>query len=217
MPDNGELYRDLPFLYRCWQPSGGDGGPPFILLHGSGVDETTMAELGASIAPRSARIAIRGRVAQDDGWRWFERITPIRFDQDAIRREAAALADFLPRLAGRHALDLNRATFLGYSNGANLISSMMLLHPGPIRRAALLRAMPVLDDVPPTDLSGISVLVIAGARDATYAPFAPALVELLRKHGATVTGETVPLGHEFGADDVRLVRDWISRSTVPVT
>ena len=38
MPDNGELYRDLPFLYRCWQPSGGDGGPPFILLHGSGVD-----------------------------------------------------------------------------------------------------------------------------------------------------------------------------------
>ena len=45
---------------------------------------------------------------------------------------------------------------------ANLVSSLMLLHPGIIRRAALLRPMPVLDKVPTTDLAGIRTLIIAG-------------------------------------------------------
>ena len=67
-----------------------------------------------------------------------------------------------------NSLDLARTTFLGYSNGANLISSLMLLHPGLVERAVLLRAMPVLDDIPPADLSKAEVLVITGAADVTY-------------------------------------------------
>lgn len=215
MPDDGQLRDDLPFLYRCWRPQRDGDGTTLVLLHGSGVDETTMAEFGAGISPRATRIAVRGRVPQEEGWRWFERITPVRFDQDAIRRESAALAEFLPKLAERHALDLRRAIFLGYSNGANLISSTMLLHPGMIGSAVLMRAMPVLDEVPATDLSAARILVIAGARDATYGPFAPALVELLRAHGASVADRIVPLGHEFGADDIRLVREWMTDAATP--
>ena len=71
--------------------------------------------------------------------------------------------------------------------------------------------MPVLNDVPPADLAKERVLVIAGAADATYAPFAPALVDLLRRHGADVDAKTIPSGHEFGAEDARLVRDWLVR------
>jgi phospholipase/carboxylesterase len=110
-------------------------------------------------------------------------------------------------------LDLARTTFLGYSNGANLVSSVMLLHPGLIERAVLLRAMPVLDDIPPTDLSKARVLVIAGAADVTYAPFAPALVALLREHGAKVDARIVAAGHEFGAEDAGIVRDWLAGPT----
>ena len=87
----------------------------------------------------------------------------------------------------------------------------MLLHPGLIDRAVLLRAMPVLDDVPATDLSKAQILVIAGAADITYGPFAPALVALLREHGANVEARTVAAGHEFGADDADIVRDWLAR------
>ncbi|WP_204306236.1 hypothetical protein, partial [Stenotrophomonas maltophilia] len=72
--------------------------------------------------------------------------------------------------------DLGRATFLGYSNGANLVSTLMLLNPGLVRQAALLRAMPVLDNPPATDLGRTRVLIVAGAADQTYGPFAPALV-----------------------------------------
>jgi len=147
---------------------------------------------------------------QDGGIRWFTRITPTRFEQESIRAEADAFADFIVGAAEIHGLDLKRTTFLGYSNGANLVSSVMLAHPGLIRRAALLRPMPVLDEVPPSDLSRAKVLVIAGASDLTYAPFAPQLVELLRRHGAEVEARTVGSGHEFGTEDARAVREWLA-------
>jgi phospholipase/carboxylesterase len=107
--------------------------------------------------------------------------------------------------------DLSRTVFLGYSNGANLVTSVMLLHPGIISRAVLLRAMPVLDNVPDTDLSATRILSISGVADVTYAPFAPALSALLRRHGAEVEDRVAPAGHEFGEDDAALARDWLTR------
>jgi phospholipase/carboxylesterase len=209
---NGEpdgLSRDLGFAYRVCQPQT-PSGEVVILLHGSGVDETTLAPLGRSIAPRAALIAVRGRVPQDDGWRWFERITPTRFEQDDIRLQAARFAAFLGELAKAERVSPGKALFLGYSNGANLISSVMLLHPGFVRQAVLMRAMPVLDDVPATDLAGTHLLVIAGQKDETYGPYAPALVALLRDHGAAVEAHTVPLGHELGEADAAVIGDWLA-------
>jgi phospholipase/carboxylesterase len=207
---NGALRRDLSFPYRVYRPQDA-GDEALILLHGSGVDETTLVPLAAGIAPRAVLVAVRGRIAQDDGMRWFARITPTRFEQQSIRTETDAFAAFIVEAVKANGLDLACTTFLGYSNGANLISSIMLLHPGLIGRAVLLRPMPVLDDVPPSDLSKAQVLVIAGAADATYAPFAPSLVALLRRHGAEVEARTVASGHEFGTKDARIARDWLAR------
>ena len=205
---NGALLGDLAFPYRVYRPHDADG-EVLVLLHGSGVDETTLVPLAAAIAPRAVLVTVRGRIAQDGGMRWFTRITPTRFDQASIRSETDAFAAFVIDAARANRLDLARTIFLGYSNGANLISSLMLLHPGLVKRAVLLRAMPVLDDVPPADLSKAEVLVIAGAADATYASFAPSLVALLRGHGAKVEARAVSAGHEFGDDDAITVRQWL--------
>lgn len=211
----GPLHRDLAFSYRVSGKPEKLCSNAMVLLHGSGVDETTLLPLGAGIAPDAALIAVRGRVPQENGWRWFERITPTRFGQASIKAEAKAFAQFLRQLVDAQGLDLARTVFLGYSNGANLISSIMLLHPGLIRRAVLLRTMAVLDEVPATDLSGTRVLVIKGRGDVTYSPFAPALVRLLRSHGARVTARTVPAGHEFGADDARIAQEWLAADRPP--
>ena len=206
--ENGFLHQDLAFSYRV-KPENA-GGECLFLLHGSGVDETTMLPIARQIAPNAALVAVRGRIPQEDGFRWFERITPTSFEQPSIRAETSAFAAFASEAAERHRLDLTRATFLGYSNGANLVSSLMLLNPGLVRKAALLRAMPVLDDMPSTDLSGTRVLIIAGAADDTYGPFAPALVTLLHGRGADVDARIVPSGHEIGDPDAAIVRQWLA-------
>lgn len=209
--ENSGLKAGLDFAYRISRPEKGTGDVA-ILLHGSGVDETTLLPFGRSAAPRATLIAPRGRVPQEGGWRWFERVTPTRFDQASIRAETARFAAFVESLAAKEGFEPERALFLGYSNGANLVSSLMLLSPGLVRRAALLRAMPVLDDVPATDLAGTEALVLAGANDATYGPYAPALVAQLGGHGAHVEAHTVPLGHEFGPADEILIRQWLAEA-----
>ncbi|CAN7602712.1 alpha/beta hydrolase [Mesorhizobium sp. LjRoot246] len=212
---DGVLRRDLTFRYRLYSPADSTG-ECFFLLHGSGVDETTLVPLAREIAPRAVLIAVRGRIVQEDGFRWFARITPTRFEQQSIRTETDAFAGFVADAATRHHLDLSRAIFLGYSNGANLVSSLMLLHPGLVERAALLRPMPVLDHVPATNLSKARVLIVAGAADLTYAPFAPALVTLLSQHGAEIDARIVPSGHEFDSADAAIVRQWLAGSAAVV-
>ncbi|MER9117187.1 alpha/beta hydrolase [Mesorhizobium sp. M0954] len=213
--EDGILQENSGFFYRLHRPANLLGDWLF-LLHGSGVDETTLLPLGRQIAPHAALVAVRGRIPQEDGFRWFTRITPTRFEQASIRAEAEAFAAFVAGVAKRHSLDLRHATFLGYSNGANLVSSVMLLHPGFIERAALLRPMPVLDEVPPADLSKARALIIAGAADLTYVPFAPVLAALLNSHGAKVEAHTVASGHEIGDPDADIVRQWLADPAVAV-
>ncbi len=86
----------------------------------------------------------------------------------------------------------------------------MPLRPGRVRRAVLLRAMPVRTRAPDADLSAASVLILAGARDETYGPLLPALADLLRSRKAAVTARTVAAGHEFGPEDAEHVRAWLS-------
>ncbi|MBZ9963217.1 alpha/beta hydrolase [Mesorhizobium sp. BR1-1-2] len=212
--ENGLPRLDLTFPYRFFG-SGGASDDCLFLLHGSGVDETTLVPLARQIAPHACLIAVLGRIVQDDGFRWFERITPTSFEQASIRRETAAFARFVAAAMERHRIDPKRTAFLGYSNGANLVSSLMLLHPGLVGRAALLRPMPVLDETPATDLTGIKALIVAGAADLTYGPFAPALVTLLSQRGAQVDARIVASGHEIGDPDVAIVRQWLA-PPVPV-
>ncbi|TPM41368.1 alpha/beta hydrolase [Mesorhizobium sp. B2-3-4] len=211
---NGALTLDLAFPYRVLS-TGEKSRDCLFVLHGSGVDETSMVELARRMAGDALLVAVRGRVPQEDGFRWFERITPTRFDQDSIRAETAAFAAFARDAAARHGLDLDRAAFLGYSNGANLVSSLMLLHPGIVRKAVLLRPMPVLDNVPSTNLAGTRTLIIAGAADETYGPFAPALVTLLSLHGTEIDARIVASGHEIGDPDAAIVRSWLAGSAAP--
>lgn len=207
--ENSPLLTDLAFPYRLLG-AGKESRECLFLLHGSGVDETTLVPLARRIAPTATLVAARGRIPQEDGFRWFERIDPTRFEQKNILAETAAFAAFTNEAAKRHGLNLDHATFLGYSNGANLVSSLMLLHPGIVRLAALLRPMPVLDHVPATDLAGIRTLIIAGAADETYGPFVPALVTLLSRHGAEVDARIIPSGHDIGDPDAAIVRQWLA-------
>ncbi|TIU28906.1 MAG: alpha/beta hydrolase, partial [Mesorhizobium sp.] len=77
--ENNILHRDLSFSYRLLRPANASGECLFV-LHGSGVDETTMVPLARQIGPRAVLVAARGRIAQEDGFRWFERITPTSFE-----------------------------------------------------------------------------------------------------------------------------------------
>ena len=147
---------------------------------------------------------------QDGTSRWYRRLTAVSFDQKDIHVEAKAFAGFLKQATEKYKIDLNRTTFLGYSNGANLVGAVMMLYPDMVKQAVLLRSMPVLTENTDANLAGARVLTVSGVADQTYAPFAPALATLLRAHGATVEAKSIKSDHGLGNDDVRVVSEWLS-------
>lgn len=209
--DDGETVEGAAFTYRHIRPPL-PSRLTVIALHGSGTDETTIVPLARAIAPDATVIAPRGRIDQNGERRWFRKLSPTSFDQNDIRIEAAAFAGFMDGLRrGGKIGTTDNTLVVGYSNGGNLASSVMLLHPGRIQHLVLLRCMPVLKRAPMTDLSGRRALVVAGSEDQTYGPYAGKLANLLRRRGATVTRKTVDAGHLFGEEDVALVRSWLGR------
>ncbi len=211
MVSDEKIHPGLGFVHKLYRPER-PNGETLVLLHGSGGDETTLLPMAERMAPNATLLAVRGRIVQDGITRWYRRVTPVRFDQKDIRAEADALAAFLKAAAKTYGFDLGRTTFVGYSNGANLVAALSLLHPRLVHRAALLRSMPVLDKPPAADLAAANFLVIAGKDDGLYARYAPALEKVLARNGAHVIAHTIPAGHGLDDEDARLVGEWLAGS-----
>jgi predicted esterase len=205
----GSLHENLTFKYRVYRPETRNGDT-MVLLHGSGQDETSLVPFASKIAPNATLVAVRGRVVQDGTTRWYRRLTPVSFDQQDIRSEAKAFAGFLKQVSYEYKFDPKRTTFLGYSNGANLINAVMMLYPELVQQAVLLRSMPVLSEPTEANLANARVLTVSGASDQLYAPYAPALEDLLRSHGARVEARSIKSDHGLGKDDVKVVSEWLS-------
>src|SRR5690606_3568910 len=159
--------RDLPFVHRFYTPEG-PNDDTIIVLHGSGGNEADLMPLAHRISPRATILGVRGRATEEGSARWFRRFSMTSFDQADIRSEAEAFAAFIEGAISGYRLDPDRITVVGLSNGANFAAAFMALHPGLIRRAILLRAIPVLEALPEPDPPGTSVRRLKGKDD----PFA---------------------------------------------
>jgi len=212
MQENSEGRMNLvhlpDFTYRI-DRSDHPSGEVVILLHGSGGDETTLFPFARPIWPKATLIGIRGRIVQNGETRWFKKITPTKFDEKDARSEADAFVKFMGNLAEEHHFDLSRVTFVGYSNGANLLAVIMMRHPGFARRAILMRSMPVIDNSDKEDLSKNRILIISGKKDALYSPFAPALLSVFKKNGAKVDAAMVDSDHMIGEADRDVIIKWM--------
>jgi phospholipase/carboxylesterase len=99
---------------------------------------------------------------------------------------------------------------VGYSNGANIAASMLLLRPEALPTAILFRAMVPLSPETHPNLSSARAWIGAGTSD----PIIPmsetkALAELLCNAGADVTIRYFQAGHELTMADVESAREWL--------
>lgn len=181
-----------------------------LLLHGTGGDEAGMMSIGRLLAPGFARLAPRGKVREGNLNRFFRRFAPNRIDVDDARARAVELAAFVAEACRRYAIDPARLTAVGYSNGANTVTAMLLLCPDTFRDAVLLRPMLPFDPPAGLDLAGRRVLVVGGADDDVVPPGEVERHErVLGGVGARVDGTLLPGGHQIGRRDLEVIRGWL--------
>jgi phospholipase/carboxylesterase len=120
------------------------------------------------------------------------------------------LADFMIAAAERYKIDISKIVAVGYSNGANIAASLLLLRPEIVRAAILFRAMvPLIPDSMP-DLSSVDVWIGAGDHDPIVPPSeTQRLVALLRSAGANVTIRFTHATHGLTDTEVRTAKRWL--------
>ena len=202
------------FVHRFVAASG-TGRPPLLLLHGTGGDEDDLLGIGPMVAPGAALLSPRGQVLENGRPRFFRRLAEGVFDEDDLRRRTADLAGFVA--AARAAHGLAAPVAFGFSNGANIAAALLLLRPGCLAGAVLVRAMPPFAAPPPaalagTPVAGTPVLILSGAADPLIpAAAAQRLAADLVRSGADVDHRVLPGGHGLTRQDLDLARVWLDR------
>ena len=202
-----QAQNDLGFVHR-FIPGDDASLPPLLLLHGSGGDEHDLVPLAERIAPGYTVLSPRGQVNDQGLTRFFHRSPEGVWDRDDLDRRTAELAAFVKQACATYRLQ--RPIALGYSNGANIAWSLLLRDPQLLAGAILWRAMLPFDPRPLPDLSGVPVLLIAGADDELIpVERAGLLAALLGEAGADVSYEVLHAGHGLTKQDISLAAAWL--------
>ena len=199
----------LSFAHR-FVPAEEPDAPTLLLLHGTGGDENDLMPLGRMLDEQAALLSPRGKVLENGMPRFFRRLAMGVFDQEDLVNRTHELAEFVTAAASEYGFDPGCVFAVGFSNGANIAASLLLLHPDLLAGAVLLRAMAPFEPEMSPDLSGTPVYLAAGRSDQMVPPESTErLAELLKAAGAEVTLDWQPGGHGIGRTEIEAARSWL--------
>ena len=197
--------------YHFRQNQAGEGAPLFLVFHGTGGDEHQFFDLAGELLPGARIVAPRGDVSEGGALRYFRRTGNGVYDMDDLALRTRQMIDFVGerKAEGRP----GKVVGLGYSNGANILSSVQFAAPELFDATVLMH--PLIPVTPPdADFGGRQVLITGGRRD----PMAPAgmtqgLADYFGAHGAQARLVWHEGGHELRPEELGETRAFLAAAT----
>jgi phospholipase/carboxylesterase len=197
---------------HVWQP-GSDvaASRTFLLLHGSGADEHDLLALGRALDPTANLLSPRGLRKSDGANRFFKLLEQDTYDEREVIENSSELADFLWAAAGEYGFNADNVYAVGFSNGANAATALLLLQPQSVAGVIAFGNNKVFEDTPfkkgPPDLAGKRVWVANGQADEYSPQFrVDSLIQEFRQLGASVQFMLHPGGHTISKDHIQQIR-----------
>lgn len=179
----------------------------FILFHGTGGSEDDLIPIAEHLDNEASVIALRGEVMENNSRRFFKRIAPNVYDLEDLELQTIKIEKFL-----EEQLKLNkykRVIGLGYSNGANILTSLIFKNSNIFTDAILMHPyFPV--DIEEIDLKGINIFISASENDRIV-PYENTL-ELKKKFeisNAHLTTKTYFSDHSISPLEIQDIKDWL--------
>lgn len=182
-----------------------------LLLHGTGGSEDDLIQLGREISQSASILSPRGKVLENGAPRFFRRLAQGVFDLEDLKFRTNELADFVKNASKIYSFDAQNVVAVGYSNGANIAASLLLLRPEVLSATILFRPMIPLIPDRALDLSEKNIFVSSGLHD----PIVPKreterLVDLFKGSGANIIIHWEESGHELTMEEITEARKWLS-------
>jgi predicted esterase len=206
-----EAARSSSFVHR-YVPAARPGAPVLLLLHGTGGDENDLVSLGQALSEYAALLSPRGKVLENGNPRFFRRLAEGVFDVEDLISRTHELAEFVIAARSDYGFESDPVIAVGFSNGANISASLILLRPEVLNGAILFRPMVPLTPQTLPVLGNLPVWAGASRNDPFIAPKeTERLIALLRKAGADVTLRWGEGGHSITGAEVDAARAWLTQ------
>lgn len=185
------------------------GNPLLFLFHGTGGNENDLVPLGRNLMPSAGLVSPRGDVSENGAARFFRRKEEGVYDMGDLAMRTRKMAEFVR--AHRDQARPSAVLGLGYSNGANILASVMFHDPSLFAAAVLMHPLIPYAPIVNGDLAGRRILVTAGEND----PISPEhLTYRLHAHlqatKANVTLKWHDGGHELRPSEIEAARGFLA-------
>ncbi|WP_430536114.1 phospholipase [Listeria rocourtiae] len=180
----------------------------FVLLHGTGGNEFSLLFLTGELNPKASIVSFLGAYGTGEERRYFAPLKNQKLDQINFDLSVDAFLAEWDKLA----LDYWHTTFIGYSNGANLLQGILQKRPDIADYTILLHPQELhLEFFADNDVAN-RLLITTGANDSSVVPSEIlALSERLREKFAGVELLITDGSHGVTDEEVNKVRKWYQK------
>jgi phospholipase/carboxylesterase len=184
------------------------GAPLVFVFHGTGGDEHQFFGLIPQILPEAGIVAPRGDVSEHGANRFFRRTGEGVYDMADLAARTAKMVGFIRAHKARN--PGVPVYGLGYSNGANILASVLLTAPDLFDRAVLMHPLIPWAPDPNPALKAVQVLITAGRRDPICPlPLTEALADYFTAQGSQVALSLQDGGHEVREGELAAIRGFL--------
>jgi phospholipase/carboxylesterase len=180
-----------------------------VLLHGTGGNENSLLSLGEYIDENASLLGVRGNIDENGLYRFFKRLRPGVFDKENLYYETENLSNFIEKFVDDEGFNIDEVVLLGYSNGANILGSLLLRTNLAIKAAILMHPMVPTREVLISDSKMTKILITAGVNDSMV-PVTETkdLIDILAKNYKNKTLEWFDQGHGIGKLEIDFIKEW---------
>ncbi len=183
--------------------------PILFVFHGTGGDENQFFDFGCCLLPNATVVSPRGDISEHGAARFFRRKAEGVYDCEDLARATNRMSGFVK--ANREKYQAGPVIGLGFSNGANILASMLIYEPGLFDAAVLMHPLiPFEPEARGQNASG-RVLITAGEQDR-IAPSETtmSLAAYLKRSGDEVSLEWHEGGHEIRSNEIEAVKEFVA-------
>jgi phospholipase/carboxylesterase len=181
--------------------------PLVFAFHSTGGTENQLVPLVRELLPGAAIVAPRGDVSEHGALRFFRRKGEGAYDMADLAARTEAMTAFVEAHVAM--AQPTRVLGLGYSNGANILASVIFARPQLFDRAVLMH--PLIPWEPEPAPVSTRVLITAGERDPICPPEETRRLEAwFRAQGAQASTHWHPGGHEIDRSEIHAIAGFLT-------
>ena len=186
------------------------GAPLVFTFHGTGADEHQFTGLVGQVLPGAGIVSPRGDVSEHGAKRFFRRQAEGIYDMEDLAMRTEKMTGFIR--AHREANEGAPIYGLGYSNGANILASVIFRAPELFDRIVLMHPLIPWNPQPNAALQSLDVLITAGRHDPiSPLPLTETLAGYFSAQKAPVKLQLHDGGHEVRPEEVDAIAAFLRK------